>query len=146
MYEDLNFNQILTLHELALTKTIQTDSWTLSCTPIDHYDGIAFRLDAEGKSFVHSGAMGYDERISSLGKNADIVAIECSFPDISSRLGKHLCAEDVGKLANKGHFKHTVVTHLYPQCEGKEQHIIDTISSLADTKVTIAHDFYSIEV
>lgn len=144
MKHDLHHTEVVTLNELKPYDKVITDHWTVSCAPVDHYDGIAFRLDAEGKSFVYSGDMGYDEHISELGKQADLVAIECSFPDIQSRLGKHLCPEDVGKLASMGEFKHTVLTHLYPQCEGKEEHMKQVVQSLTHTEVSVAEDFWSI--
>ena len=84
--------------------------------------------------------MGYDENICELGKNADIVVIECSFPDKKSLDGKHLEPELIGNLAKIGNFKSVILTHLSPKVNGKEKTIIDTIQNIADCKVSIAHD------
>ena len=56
---------------------------------VDHGNGIAFRVDANKKSFIYSGDMAYDENICSLGKNADLVTIECFFPDKKSLYGRN---------------------------------------------------------
>ena len=88
--------------------------------------------------------MGYDERICKLGKNADVVAIECSFPDKKSLNGKHLAPELVANLAKIGNFKSIILTHLYTIVHGKEKSIIKTIQELTDCKVSIAHDFKTI--
>lgn len=144
MSTDLPYKTFTTLHELQTVDIVEGEGWNVSCIPVDHYDGVAYRLEAEGKSFVYSGDMGYDENLATLGKDADLVAVECSFPNNTGLLGKHLSPELVGKLTQLGGFKHTVLTHLYPQCEGKEAEMIQTVTSLANTKATIAEDFYTI--
>lgn len=140
----LNYKKVITLHELKDWDTVKNNNWSLTTAPVKHYDGVAFRLEAEGKSFVYSGDMGYDENLATLGKNADVVAIECSFPDNSKLLGAHLCPEDVGKLAKLGNFKKTILTHLYPTCNGKEEVMKEKIQSIFQTTVQVAYDTYTI--
>lgn len=137
---------VLSLKETKSGLVEQTGSWKVSCLPVKHYDGVAFRLDAEGKSFVYSGDMVYDENLAILGKNADLVAIECSFPDRESLQGLHLCPEDIGKLAKLGNFKKVILTHMYPQCEGKEEEMIKNIESISSAKTKASHDFLQIEL
>lgn len=125
----------------------ENQDWKVTAIPVKHYDGVAFRLESEGKSFVYSGDMGYDENISKIGKDSDYVAIECSFPNRASLNGPlHLCPEDIAQLAKLGNFKNTILTHMYPQCEGKEDEMKKVIEGSSNTKVTIAEDFTTIEV
>lgn len=146
MDQALSAFSVLNLREETNGTLAEGKNWKVSCIPVKHYDGIAFRLDAQGKSFVYSGDLGYDENLASLGKNADLAAIECSYPNAKSLKGLHLCPEEVGKLAGLGNFKTVVMTHLYPQCEGKELEMIKTVEKLSDSKVLVAHDFLTINL
>lgn len=138
--EDLNVYKLLNLKETMSGSVVKTKSWEVKCAPIKHFDGVCFRLDAEGKSVVYSGDMVYDENICKLGKNADVAIMECSFPDKSSLQGAHLCPEDIGKLAKIGNFKKVVLTHMYPECEGREEEMIKTIKQIVDVEVVVAYD------
>ena len=140
MNKELNYKKITDCFEVENGEVLREKNWKITCCPIDHDNGIAYRLDSKDKSFVYSGDMGYDENICELGKNADIVVIECSFPDKRSLDGKHLEPELIGNLAKIGNFKSVILTHLYPKVNGKEKTIIDTIQNIADCKVSIAHD------
>lgn len=146
MKYDLKVFDMLQIHEIYEGLVQQTKNWKVTCIPVKHYDGVAFRLDTEGTSFVYSGDMGYDENLVKLGKDADIVAVECSFPKRDMLNGLHLCPEDVAKLAKLGNFKKTILTHIYPQCEGKEKEMISYIEKNSSTQAQIAYDFLQIEV
>ncbi|MBI3619612.1 MBL fold metallo-hydrolase [Candidatus Roizmanbacteria bacterium] len=143
----LQVDKVLDMHEVATGRILEKKSWRVSCLPVRHYDGVAFRLDAEGKSFVYSGDMGYDENLSILGKNADLVAVECSFPDRRTlRGGLHLCPQDIAKLANLGRFKKVALTHMYPQCSGREQEMARYIEKNSPSTVIVTKDGRQIEL
>jgi len=146
MSSALNYKDVTKLSEISNGVVITKKGWKVTCCPIEHYGGVAFRLDSNGKSFVYTGDMGYDERISRLGKNADLVAIECSFPDEKKLVGKHLEPIMIGKLAKIGNFKKLVLTHMYPINSGKEQNIIQTIKKISGSKVILAYDFKMIKL
>lgn len=146
MSSGLNVLDSLKLKECKKGVIEETKYFKITCLPVKHYDGIAYRIDAEGKSFVYSGDMAYDENLATLGKDADVVAIECSFPDKKSLQGLHLCPEDIAKLANLGNFKQVFLTHLYPQCEGKEKEMIQEIQKSSDVRVQVAYDFLQIQL
>lgn len=142
----LNIFKLLNLKETMEGIAFETRDWKVTCSPIDHFDGVSYRLDAAGKSIVYSGDMVYDERICKLGQGADIAIMECSAPDRQSLKGRHLCPEDIGKLAKIGNFKKVVLTHMYPQCEGRENEMIKTIHDIANCEVVAAYDLMKLEV
>lgn len=146
MDKELGAFEVLQMKETMKGQVAEGTGWRVTCSPVKHYNGVAYKLEMNGKSLVYSGDMGYDENLAVLGKNAEIAVVECSYPDKKSLQGLHLCPEDIGKLATLGNFKHTILTHMYPACEGREDEMKRTIESLANTKVAIAHDFLSIEV
>lgn len=143
MHSRLDF---LPIKEIKEGNVVSTNNWHVSCIPIKHYDGVAYKILGEGKTIIYSGDMAYDENIVTLGKNADMAILECSFPSRTTLQGLHLCPEDIGKLAKLGNFKQTYLTHLYPTCEGKETEMMKEIESLSDTKVTVAYDFLQVEI
>lgn len=142
----LDVYKLLNLKEAMSGVVCETEKWKVTCSPIDHFDGVCYRLDVNGKSIVYSGDMIYDERIAELGRDADVAILECSFPDRESLRGKHLCPEDIGKLAKLGKFKKVVLTHMYPACEGREEEMVRVIKNLADTEVVVAYDLLKLEV
>jgi len=146
MSKELSFKKITNCKEVKSGLVIKKKNWKVTCCPIDHYGGIAFRVDSNGKSFVYSGDMGYDERICTLGKNADLVAIECSFPNKRSLKGKHLEPGMIGKLAKLGNFKKIALVHMYPLNFGKEKETVKIIHTLSDAQVILPYDFKKIHL
>lgn len=146
MTKELKALDSIILKEVDKGIVEENEAWKATCLPVKHYDGVAFRLESEGKSFVYSGDMTYDENLAILGKNADLVVTECSYPDRETLNGLHLCPQDVARLSQLGNFKKVVLTHLYPSCEGHENEMIKTIENNSEAKVTIAHDFLQINL
>ena len=146
MSKELNGYEILNLHEVEDSEILDSGSAKVTCSPIDHYDGVVYKVELEGKSIVYSGDMGYDQSFAKIGRDADIAIMECSYPDNSALKGKHLSPDEIIRIANLGNFKQIILTHLYPACEGREDEIIEKIESLTNVKVRIAHDFFTLSL
>ena len=54
-----------------------------------------------------------------LGRSADVLILECSYPDQLAH-GDHLCPAQAGQIATRASAKHLVLTHLYPVCSASE--------------------------
>ena len=145
-FAGLEIKSLLDLHEVKNGLVGEGENWKVSASPIEHFNGVCYRLDADDKSIVYSGDMTYDENIAKIGKDADIAIFECSYPDRESLKGKHLCPEDIGKLAKMGNFKKVVLTHMYPACEGREDEMAATIKNIANCEVVVAQDFLKLEL
>ena len=86
--------------------------------PLAHSDSsIGFRVEAEGKSMVYSGDTDYCENIIRLGENADLLILECSFPDERKSSG-HLTPSLAGRIARETSCKKLLLTHFYPVFQG----------------------------
>lgn len=144
--EELSAKETLIVNEINEGEITASNNWKVSAVKVKHFNSRAFRLDINGKSVVYTGDMGYDENFSQLGKDADIAILECSFPDKESLKGTHLCPEDIGHLAIIGGFKKIVLTHMYPECEGRENEMIAKIGEFTDAPVTIANDFLKLQI
>jgi len=147
MVKELHALESIELIEVEEGKDVLQKNWKARAFSVPHDDGLAYKIESEGKTFVYSGDMGFVSSFADFSQNADMVAIECSFPDRRSVDGTHLYPEQIGELAKHGLWKQTVLTHLYPACEGKEQKMVQTIQSMAPrTKIVVAYDFLKMDL
>lgn len=146
MSDELRVFEQMTLKETTKGSVVKNPTWNVTVAPIHHYNGVCYRLESGGKSLIYSGDMGYDKTIAELGKNADIAILECSYPSKEEKRGLHLYPEEIGDLAKKGGFKHVILTHMYPDCEGREEEMVNKIKSLAKCEVTVAYDTLRLEL
>ncbi len=98
--------------------TIQLQDCTVTGAPVAHtQNSIAVRLeDNAGRTVVYSGDTDYCPGIVALARCADILILECSFPEHMRRAG-HLIPSLAGRIARESACKKLVLTHLYPPCE-----------------------------
>ncbi len=76
-------------------------------------NSIAYRFEDGEKSLVFTGDCDYDEGIVELSKDADLLIIDCSFPDALKVQG-HLTPRECGLIAKKAKVKKLILSHLYP--------------------------------
>jgi len=91
------------------------DNFSLKISPVLHTDSsLAYRFtDKRGKSLVYSGDTDYCEAIVSLAKEADLLVLECSFPEGKKEPG-HLTPTLAGRIAREASAKVLLLTHFYP--------------------------------
>lgn len=107
----------LTIEEIENTR-INIGDFTISTRALEHHDGcIGYRIATPGgKIFVYSGDTDYCNEIVELSKNADILVLECSFPDEIKMTG-HLSPTTAGKVAREANAKTLALVHMYPVCD-----------------------------
>lgn len=112
--------------------------------PVHHMEGsLAYRLTAEGKTLAYSGDTGLCGGIVAAGKGADLLVLECSFPDrlkITTHLTPRLCAQ-IARAANP---KRLLLTHFYPQVEGEP--IVEIVRQQYDGDIMLAKDLMRIQI
>ncbi len=88
--------------------------------PMAHSEAsIGFRLNAGGRSLVYSGDTEYNGNIVRLGRQADLLILECSFPDGMKKEG-HLTPSLAGRIAREASCQKLLLTHFYPVFEGHD--------------------------
>jgi ribonuclease BN (tRNA processing enzyme) len=112
-------SEMLQIVELDQRGTIERDygNFRLSAAPVKHTGAsLAYRFeDAVGRSFVCSGDTGFCEEIIALADRADLLVLECSFPDDQPVEG-HLTPSLAGRIARLARVEKLVLTHFYPEC------------------------------
>lgn len=143
---DLNIFDFLKLKEVTEGVVEKTDNWTVSCAPVIHHDGVAYRVDSKGKSLAYSGDTAPCDSLVELGKNVDVAILECSYSSKESLKGKHFVPETAAKAAQAMKAKKLILTHLYPETEGKEKDMVERAKQHFDGEVVIAEDLMKIEI
>ncbi len=116
--------------------------WKVKTVKLPHKEeSIGYRIEDHGKVFVYSGDTGYTERLVELGRGADALVLECSFP---KPVEGHLYPDLAGKIASKCNTRLLILTHLYPVME--EDKIGAGIEKEFNGKYVVARDGMKIEI
>ena len=104
----------LTLTELQ-EATLRFKGYAVHTKRMNHYatKAIGYRLTAAGKSLAYSGDTDLCKGIVELGRDADLLMLECSVPD-EQKVDGHLTPSECGRIAAAAACRHLVLTHFYP--------------------------------
>jgi ribonuclease BN (tRNA processing enzyme) len=107
-------------------------------------ESIAYRIeDSKGKSVVFSGDTGFCDEIIELARDADVIFLECSFPEGSPTEG-HLTPSLAGRVAQMAGARRLVLTHFYP--EVLKTDIVSQCRKTFEGELTLAYDFLQIRI
>jgi ribonuclease BN (tRNA processing enzyme) len=109
----------LSFHEAGEAR-IDFQDFSVDTMPMAHAErSIGFRVEAEGRSLVYSGDTDDCPNIVRLGKEADLLILECSFPEERKKEG-HLTPALAGRIAREAGAKKLLLTHFYPVFQGHD--------------------------
>jgi ribonuclease BN (tRNA processing enzyme) len=113
--------------------------------PLQHTPhSLAYRVEeASGKSLVYSGDTGYSEELVDFAKGADLLVLECSFPE-QNRVDHHLTPALAGRIAARANVKKLLVIHLYPEVLGSD--MTGQIRLAYKGELVIGRDLLHVEV
>ena len=99
-------------------KEIKIEGHGISTRTLKHHDGgMGYRIvSPQGKVVVYSGDTDYCDEVIELSKDADLLILECSFPDQMAMKG-HLSPTTAGRIAQRAKAKKLVFVHMYPICD-----------------------------
>lgn len=143
--ESIGCMRLLTLHEAWEGVVEEAGNLRILAAPVEHFKGVAYRVEADGNSLVYSGDAVPDERLIKLAEKVDILIHECSFPH-GGLLGKHTSDEQLAEIAARIEPKLLIAVHLYPVWEGREEELRDRLEGVFEGRVIVAEDMEIIEV
>lgn len=109
------------------------------------YCTLAMRFELDGKSIVYTADTFYDERLTPICKDADLLIAETSFyAEFEAKKYGHMNTLDVGKLATEASVKRLVLTHL-PHF-GNIEKLVEEVSGIYKEEVILAKMGLSLEV
>ena len=131
----------LEINEL-IKDQLQFTNLSVKAIPVRHSQAaVAYRVESkDGHSIVYSGDTDYCPEIIELAKRADVLILECSFPD-NRKVKGHLTPSEAAEIADKAKCDHLILTHLYPPFEELEADIQSKCSKIFNGKISIAQDF-----
>lgn len=95
--------------------------WRLTSAPTGHTaESVAFRVEETGGGVVvYGGDSPYGENLVKLASAADLLVLECSFPEERPEEG-HLTPSQAAMIASRAGARRLVLTHFYPAAEGSD--------------------------
>jgi len=117
---------------------LEGEGWTVRTTPVVHgVPAVGYRMEAGGKAVVYSGDTDVCEGLVSLAREADLLLLECSFPD-DLKVSNHLTPTEAGRIAERSGAKRLLLTHLYPPCD--EGEVLEACRAVYGGGVEVARD------
>jgi ribonuclease BN (tRNA processing enzyme) len=113
--------------------------------PLEHApESVGYRIRSpQGKVVVYSGDTGYCPNIVELAGGADLLLLECSFPE-GQKVAGHLTPSVAGRIAREAGCARLCLTHLYPPCELSD--ITKDCRNVFDGEVILAEDMMTIVI
>jgi ribonuclease BN (tRNA processing enzyme) len=113
--------------------------------PLKHApESVGYRITAPGgRTVVYSGDTDYCPNIVELARGADLLLLECSFPE-GRKVSGHLTPALAGRIAREAGCTRLVLTHRYPPCDQSD--IRGDCQKVFPGEVLLAEDMMSIAV
>lgn len=128
------------IEEQALDyNTFRIDAMRMQHSP----ESLGLRVESNGKAVVYSGDTDVCENIVKLGKDCDILILDCSFPD-EMKVKGHLTPRETGKIASACNCKKLVLSHLYPVCQ--KDNIAKQARKTFKGEIAVAYDLMTLAV
>ena len=107
-------------------------------------NSMATRIEGAGsRAVVYSGDSEYCPNLVAISRNADLLVLECSFPEDMPCVG-HLSPTLAGKVARESQCKKLLLTHFYPPCDLND--LLTPLRKEFSGEVALAEDLMRVQV
>jgi ribonuclease BN (tRNA processing enzyme) len=111
-------SKLMAVDELSIEKPDRRDfpSFRLISQPLKHTPrSLAYRIELlSGKSFAYSGDTGFCPEIIELARGAELLVLECAFPEGQGAEG-HLTPSEAGQIGTLAKVGRLLLLHFYPE-------------------------------
>jgi ribonuclease BN (tRNA processing enzyme) len=114
--------------------------------PVKHSDlnALGYRVESN-KVFAYSGDTNYCRNLIELGKNADLLLLECSYSEkLWNKRRDHLHPELCAKIARECNAKKLMLSHIYPMT--KKEKIKPLVKKKFKGKIVVARDLMKLTI
>lgn len=129
----------------VLADNIEIGELRITTLPLEHApESVGYRVTSlSGRTVVYSGDTDYCRNIVELARGADILMLECSFPE-GQKVKGHLTPALAGRIAHEAGCTRLVLTHLYPPCDQSD--IRGDCQDVFPGEVLVAEDMMRIAI
>ena len=122
----------------------QNGAVRMAARAVAHGDAaLAYRVEWAGKAIVYSGDTDYCAGIVEISRGADLLVLECSFPE-DRKVPGHLTPSWAGRIAAEAGVRKLLLTHFYPACDGAD--IAGPVRERYSGDLILAEDLMRVEV
>ncbi len=115
-----------------------------SAKTVHSFNSVAYRFTCGDKSVVITGDCDLDEGIVTLCRGADLLVIDCSFPD-SLKVPGHLTPRECGTVAQQAGVKRVILSHIYPTGYPDDVRVLEC-RAVYGGEVELAFDLMEVDV
>jgi len=134
----------LTIKEISQESLLYRDLKILSKSMAHISESVGYRIEfKDGKSMTVSGDTDYCQNIVDLAYEADILILECSFPE-EKKVEGHLTPSLAGRIASGSHCRKLMLYHLYPICD--QYDILTQCRQSYRGEVLLAEDLMKVKI
>jgi len=136
-------------YHLAIKETLQKPFFfqdlKIFSKPMAHMpESVGYRIEfKDGKSIAISGDTDYCGNLIDLAFEADLLVLECSFPD-GKKVEGHLTPSLAGRIGLESRCKRLLLTHLYPICDQLD--ILNQCGQAYKGEIILAEDLMRIKI
>jgi ribonuclease BN (tRNA processing enzyme) len=105
---------------------------------------LAYRFSEGGRSIVFTGDCDFDKKLIVFSRAADLLVVDCSFPDNMKTPG-HMIPKECGEVARGAGVKKVLLTHIYPT-GGPDNLRVDECAAVYTGEVLLARDLMEIDI
>ena len=129
----------------AIADDVKIGELQITTLPLEHApESIGYRVTSpQGRTVVYSGDTDYCRNIVELARGADLLILECSFPE-GRKVKGHLTPALAGRIAHEAGCTRLVLTHLYPPCDQSD--IRGDCQNVFPGEVLLAEDMMRIAI
>jgi ribonuclease BN (tRNA processing enzyme) len=125
--------------------TCEFPSAIVKTLPTQHSgNSMATRIEsASGRAVVYSGDSEYCTNLVEISRNADLLILECSFPEDMPCVG-HLSPTLAGRVAREAQCRKLLLTHFYPPCDTND--LLTPLRKEFSGEVIVAEDLMKVSL
>jgi ribonuclease BN (tRNA processing enzyme) len=129
----------------AVADAVEIGGLQITTIPLEHApESVGYRVTSpQGRTMVYSGDTDYCPNIVELARGADLLLVECSFPE-GQKVKGHLTPALAGRIAREAGCTRLVLTHLYPPCDQSD--IRGDCQDVFPGEVLLAEDMMRIRI
>ncbi len=134
---------ILKLKEIE-EEELEFEAYKVKTLRMQHTpESLGYRIESDGKALAYSGDTDICNNLIKLGQNADILILDCSFPD-EMKVKGHLTPQEAANIARVSNCKRLVLSHLYPVCQPDQ--ILAQAKEVFDGEIAVAYDLMKLSL